>query len=237
MARVLSIAVMAGLTCEALALPTINVDFNSTDGSFGTYSGTAAAPDPGTIWNGVPIGPEAGAPLIAGFASGSLVTSTGAASTVTLSLGNFRVYEADERPASLASALMTDFAYQQNLGPGGVDSTFSLSNLNPGSTYDLYLYAQNGGYSNTATIFAINGFSQTATNPGFEPGAFVQDQNYVLYLGLVPSGGTIAGTFNDAAAANNAAFNGLQLVEHVPEPTAIALLASAGLLVVSRRRS
>jgi hypothetical protein len=134
LARVLSFAAIVGLSCEALALPTINVDFNSTDGTAGTYSGIGAAPDPGTIWNGLPVGAEAGAPLVAAFASGALVTSTGAVSPVTVTLGNFRVYEADERPASTAPALMTDFAYQQNLGPGGPDATFSIDHLTPLTT-------------------------------------------------------------------------------------------------------
>jgi len=231
---------MALLSGAASGQTTINVDFNTTDGSSPTYSGLGAAPDIGTTWNGLGIGAEAGGAINPSFTSGALLTSTGTASAVTVSLGSFKAYESDENfgTTTPAPALMTDFAYQQNLGPGGPDSTFSLANLNPSFTYDLYLYSQNGGYANTATIFTVNGISQTATNLGTPPPGFVLNENYVLFLGLVADGsGTISGTFNDVAAANNGAFNGLQLVEIVPEPTAVALLAFASLLTVRRRRS
>jgi hypothetical protein len=214
---------------------TINVDFNTSDGSAGTFSGVAAAPDPGTTWNGVVVGAEGGNPLVGTFTSGALVTSTGAASTVTVSLGNYRNYDANENPASANSGLMTDFVYQQTLGPGGPNSTFAINNLNPAFTYDLYFYAQNAGYSNTATIFTIGAASLTATNTA-ALGTFVQGTNYVKFTGIAPSGaGTISGTFNDAAAANNAAFNGLQIVQ-VPEPVVVSMLAAVSLLAFRRRR-
>ncbi|HWB06604.1 MAG TPA: PEP-CTERM sorting domain-containing protein [Verrucomicrobiales bacterium] len=217
---------------------TINIDINSSDGGFGTYSGMAAAPAAGTIWNGFVAGPEGGSPLVGSVTSGPLVTSTGVASSVTVTLGNFRVYEANENSASTAPALFTDFVYQQNLGPGGPNSTFSINGLTPGITYDLYFYAQNGGYSNTATGFTIGATSLTATNPvgGGDPGGIIQNVNYVKFTGVAPSaGGVISGTFNDIAPANNAAFNGLQIVE-VPEPGSAALLGLAALAAVRRRR-
>ncbi len=39
----------------------INVDFNSIGQPSGTYVGTAAAPDSGTIWNGVALRPRTSA--------------------------------------------------------------------------------------------------------------------------------------------------------------------------------
>jgi len=206
---------MAALAWTASADTTINVDFNRTTTSSGTYSGVAAAPDTGTVWNGVAIG---SGPLVSTFVSGALSTSTGAASGVTVSLGNFQTYDGSERPAALATALMTDFAFQQTLGPNGPNSTFSINNLDPALNYDVYLYSQNAGYASTATIFTINGISKTATNGG-NTGSFSQDVNYVVFLGLTPdASGTISGAFNDFAAANNAAFNGLQLVQRGVAP-------------------
>src|SRR5688500_5039777 len=76
------IAAMAALSYVAPAATTINVDLNTSDGSFATYSGTAAAPDTGTFWNGFAIGPEAG-PVTVGSASGALLTSGEFPSPVT----------------------------------------------------------------------------------------------------------------------------------------------------------
>ena len=72
---------------------TINVDFNTTAAASTTYSGTAAAPDSGTTWNGVAIVPGAT------FTSGALLASDGSATPVTVSLGNFLSYNAAEKPA------------------------------------------------------------------------------------------------------------------------------------------
>lgn len=220
------------------AARTINVDFNTSDGSGGTYSGQAAAPNSGTVWNGLALGAETGGPLVSTFTSGALVASDGSTATpVTVTLGNFKVYEADENQPAAATLLMTDFAYQQDLGTAGPDSTFSINNLDTAFTYDLYLYSQNGGYAGTATRFTIDGISRIATNGG-NVGSLVEDTNYVLFQGLRPDAfGAIAGTFNSAKDADNGAFNGFQLVQiPIPEPTALSLLALAGLLSLRHRR-
>jgi hypothetical protein len=224
----------------ASAATTINVDFNNGNGAYPTYSGEAAAPaSGGTTWNGFNIGSGGG---IVSTTSAPLVTSTGSATNVTVTLGNYNTYVASENPAVLAPNLMTNFAYQPVLGPGGANSTFSINNLNPASSYDIYIYSQNAGYSETATIFTIGGVSKTATNTGGTtggPNSFTLNGNYVLYSGITPNGaGTISGLFNDFKPADNAAFNGLQIVLAVPEPSVLPLVGLAsGLLLRRRRRS
>jgi hypothetical protein len=218
----------------ANAARTINVDFNTTNGTSGSYSGTAVALNAGTIWNGVGIGAEDGS-VIGGFTSGTLLASDGSATSVAFSLGNFRAYDGDEAPAALAGALMQDFAYQPNLGPGGPDSAFSLSGLNTSFTYDLYLLAQNAGYAGTQTSFTINGVTKIASNGG-NIGSFVENTNYVLFQGLSPDAfGNIFATFNCPKPADNAAFTGFQLVA-IPEPATMAFLATGTVLALLRRR-
>ncbi len=92
-ARLFPLLLVVALSCGTSGATLINIDFNSSDGFFGTYAGMGAAPDAdgGTIWNGLPIGPEADAPLVANFTSGPLITSTGESSLVTISVGNFNV--------------------------------------------------------------------------------------------------------------------------------------------------
>lgn len=228
----LCIALM--MSCAATyGQTTINVDINGAAGS-GTYSGVAAAPDVGTIWNGIsPTGAE--------FTSGPLVDSMGAATPVTVSFGAYNAYAANENPAAFSSALLTDFVYQTVLGPNGPPGLFAINNLAPGAAYDLYFYAQNGGYSNTATSFTIGGDQLIATNsnsPGGPP-SFIENTNYVMFSGVVAdAGGAIVGEFNDVAAANNAAFNGLQIQQAaIPEPASIAsAIVAGGLLLVGGMR-
>lgn len=193
-----------------VASNTINVDFNTTAAASTTYSGTAAAPDTGTTWNGVAIVPGAAGST---FTSGPLVASDGAATPVTVSLSNFLSYNAAERPATLASALFTDFAYQRVLGPGGPNAGFAIKGLDPASSYDLYIYGQNGGYGSTINLFTIDGVTQYTTNAG-NIATLVKGTNYVVFSGLTPSAqGMITGVFNVAKVADNAAFNGLQIVK------------------------
>ena len=216
---------------------TINVDFNVTNGGAATtYSGTAAAPDAGTVWNGFTIGTKS-SPVTGTLTSAALNTSTGSPTGVTVTTGSYLSYLADENPAGFATTLFTDFAYQQVLGPGGPNSTFSINHLNPLSSYDIYVYAQNGGYSNTASTFTVGGITKIANNDLGPGGSFVENTNYVRFTGVVPDGsGVISGTFNDFEPANNAAFNGIQIVE-IPEPAGLSLGGLTGLLLLRRRRS
>jgi hypothetical protein len=230
-----SLCVALAMTCTAFGQRTINVDFNGAAGS-GTFVGVGAAPDLGTIWNGI-------SPPNNAFTSGPLVDSAGAATPVTVSLETYLEYAANENPADFSRLLLTDFVYQTVLGPNGPPSAFAINNLTPGGAYDLYFYSQNGGYSNTATSFTIGATQKVATNvPGnFGPDSFIENTNYVKFAGVVADPtGTIVGEFNDVAIANNAAFNGMQIQQvPIPEPASVASALIGGVLVVGaamRRR-
>jgi hypothetical protein len=226
----IGLCVALAISCAtAFGQVTINVDFNGAAGS-GTYVGVGAAPDAGTVWNGI-------SPPDIAFTSGPLVDSTGAPTPVTVSLETYFEYAANENAADFARALLTDFVYQTGgLGPNGISSAFAINNLTPGGAYDLYFYAQNGGYSNTETSFTIGATQKNAVNvPGSSgPDSFIENTNYVKFSGVIADGGgVIVGDFNVDQIANNAAFNGLQIQQvPIPEPASVATAVVGGCVLV-----
>jgi hypothetical protein len=224
-------------TAAIIQSDVLNVDFNVTNGSAGTYNSTAVVSGAGTKWNGVAIGNLL--VTIPSFSSGTLVNSVNdsggiASHSPTVSLTNFRPYDSGT-PAPLAPALMTDIAAgvsadtPSNPSPMG----FTITGLNNG-TYDLYLYSNNGSFSNSGSAFTVNGVTKTATNSGQT--TFVQGGNYVVYSGIVVSGGSLTGSVATTIAGNASSFNGFQLVI-LPEPTSAAVLfVAGGFLTVKRRR-
>jgi hypothetical protein len=221
----------------------INVDVNKVGGSDGTYSGVGAAPDTGTVWNGLTVGNNTGS----SYTVNNLQNSTGTTTGVSINLsttGLITSYDASENPAAFAPALLNDFAYNNQ----SLTNTITLSGLNSGDAYNLYIYAQNGGYDSGGGSYTIGGTTLEAANTGaLSSTAFIQGNNYVEFVGLTGSSSIVA-TENLADAGSGGAnyFNGLQLVDttpvvEAPEPSTVALLGLGALglafLVVRRRHS
>lgn len=209
----------------------VNVDFNVTDGAAGTYTGTAVAPDTGATWNGLAIGLQL--TTVASYTSPTLVHSFGGSTSVQVSLTNFRPFDSGGVSSSFAPALLNDIAAGVSADTPSTPSPmgFTISGLTSGGLYDLYLYSQNGGFNNAGTAFTINSVTKTVANPA--PASFSENLNYVKYLNLVATGGTISGTLQTTIDGNASAFNGFQIVE-VPEPT-VGLLVVAGCALLWRR--
>lgn len=75
------------------------------------------------------------------------------------------------------------------IGDTGVENFFALKGV-PAGTYDLYLYAQAG---NSTFYVALNESTPTVKSLTYLPlTAFVEDQNYVRYTLVVPSGSFIS---------------------------------------------
>jgi hypothetical protein len=217
----------------------------------GTYTSTGAAPDAGTTWNtwapstagtlGGPTGADT--PAVLAGTSPTLVNSLGAVpsvafgTNVTFSITgtNWNGYDWGYNTPPYAPALLGDGLYGG--GSLATAANFTIDGLVAFATYDLYLYSQNGGHQSQTTNFLVGGTTKQAANPGVAA-AFVNNQNYVVYVGIAADvSGQIAGKMwqNDG---NGSAFNGFQLVQSVPEPTAISLfgLGALGLFAVRRRR-
>jgi hypothetical protein len=205
---------------------TINVDFKSEPVPGGeplpTYVGTAAAPDLGTVWNGLD---RLGAG--AGFGSG-LVDSLGTPTSVTV-----------RYPGPPGGALLYDVPgpYSNLLGDMLMASTqdpapFSIHGLPANTRYRLYTY---GTWSEPGlgTEFAIADSDQNSLhtlNDGTVE-QLVEGVNYVVFTGLTSHAGGIHGTYGRLPGHAQGLFNGFQVT--VPEPSGVAWLAFAPML---RRR-
>lgn len=243
------IAVLLFGSAAIASAAVINVDFQSTDTAEGTYQGLGAYSDlpANTYWNAGDLGilpasvstyTSAALKDSAGGQTGVTVTLSGAISGASPWSSNSAVaydWGKSSRPTN-AFELLTDAAL---LPVGHGSTTLTINNLIAGGTYDLYLYQQSGKNDSCATTFTFGSVAKTATNTSaVYGGQFIENDNYVKYLGLVADGsGSISGTMAAAAPAWGA-INGLQLVSSAPEPNTVVLLITGllGILAYAWRR-
>ena len=234
----------------------INIDFDESS-TTSIYQGLAAAPDSAgaaAIWNRMT---GSGTTTLS---ASNLTDSSGNATGVGISLGiNGSYLQAGQQELGSAGAyedLMGDYVYLSSpTNTQVVTKSGSISGLDVGQLYDVYLYAQGDNFIETYSIgqnglFTINGVSkQTSwdgTNGG--DGALVEGIEYVRFRVAANAQGKIdfnwanvvSGPGGNVAVdldGNNSRFaviNAIQIVP-VPEPS-VALLGSVTLLGLLRRR-
>lgn len=223
----LAVLCFAGIATVSNA-EVINIDFNVTWWGT-TYSGTAVAPDAGTIWNSkifMATLEDGETPDPAGYTK--LVNSngdlTGAGINLPSTLGYANI---DYLSGHSAVDLMGDFQYVDS----GVANTVTINGL-IGTSYDLYLYGTGG--DGQYTTFTVNGASQETSQQLVETTDFVIGEDYVVFSSVAPTDDKLAITFTNGTDATYGIFNGLQIVGDfaaVPEPTTVALLSLGSLLI------
>ena len=244
-ATMATVVVAMAIACGAagtVRASTINVEL----GTDGNYAGTGAAPDTGTIWNQVYLGPSTTVNPGPTFVQGPVIleTSTGVSTAVTFSVTSYATYSGTTNNTPSVNPLLNNYNYIQ---PGWTNS-FTIAGLAAGSSYDLYLYGtngQNGAQPSTFTIGSTS-LSTTAGISGATSTTIPTTDNgisYVEFTGLNP---VFSSTNNDFEINGNwtsptgtyASFNGLQLVT-VPEPDGLGLTAigALGLLLLKRRKA
>jgi hypothetical protein len=167
---------------------TINVDFGSVTGY--DYTGLGAAPDAGTTWNHFNSGAQEG---VVNLSNAALVTSTGAASGVTLTC-NSSTYNWGG-----GGDLLTDYLFVAGYGT----RTISLSGIEANSAISLYLY---GSVNNSYSTFALSGANGGAT------GSTGLAADYALLNGTADGSGNVSFTFTTAGPSPYGNLNGFQLL-------------------------
>ena len=219
----------------------VNVNFEKfTPGGPGTPATESQLEGPGgglgTSWN----------QYAANSSSGTVVDSTGANTTVTVttnfSEGRFGNTTTD---LDVFHSTLTDFGRGQN-------RTVTVGGLSPSALYDVWVIAYRdsgtaverlGGYwtsVNTTTSTSTQLLSSVDTRNGT---SFQDGVNYLLFENVEADGGgnivfTGKGgeaTDPDFTADVRLGLSGLQ-INQVPEPSAVALFGIGGLLVLRRRR-
>ena len=217
----------------------INVNFNGFTGAADAGQVESSLEGPGgglgTSWNQFADEDSAG----------TLVTSTGAATTIEFT-SNFSEsrYNGDGPSLTMLRAALTDFGR-------GATRNLTITGLELGGIYDIWLVgyrdstaARERIVGNWATTNATTSSTdQLIDNRVGNNGAtFVDGYNYVLFENVVADGAgqivfdgkgaTILDGFDDDYRHG---LNGFQ-INAIPEPSSLALLGLGGLMVLRRRR-
>ena len=190
------------------------------------YTGTAAAPDTGTIWNYV-TAPLAGGSSQSLNASGFDYSDGSPASGITISSSvpvwswNEGSYSGltDNRVFNTIPSPFTGQTYPFSLTISGLDNSL---------TYNLYCYASNPSYATTYTVGSTSG---SAYGQLGDSNPFQATTDYALLSDLTPIAGAITIELSHFDLGTAAVIGGLQL-ETVPEPSTLivwSLLGTIGL--------
>ena len=220
----------------AMHLPrqVVNIDLQRTGDA--VYDDLGAAPDASnhTFWNAMNVSGASDASVTNLLASDGS-TATGFAIRVTGQHGTTGNYQ-NVSGNTLQGDRIWDTTLP-NLGGDGVGE-FTISGLDPGRSYDVYLYASEWGAEFTfdgRTLTAIGGTAggQAGGWDGETP-AWLKDTHYVLFED-VTAAGSLTGTFRVPNGENYATLAGIQIAVYIPEPGTFLLLAIAVIGLSLRR--
>jgi len=250
-----ALCVVLSATVAEAAL-TYNVDFNRNSNPVSnTYSGTAIAPDTGTVWNGV-TGSGSNGNFVLNAANdlldsqGNVGTADLTATTIYNSFSNLGGTAGAPVPSDLMYDYITLRGGNNPGNAGGVTLTFSDL---PVGRYKVYVYSagdsintgvgQDGQFDVAVANQVAGGISSAMTtglsrdiNAAGNPGV-----SWVAFDAQTTAGGSFSFQWNlvgdPLSTGNFSALTGIQ-IQQIPEPSAAFLLIAAvtGSMAVLRRR-
>ena len=196
-----------------------------------TYIGSGAAGG-GTVFNGVTHLAVSDGSSSATTGDEQTLTGTnlndsnGNPTSVDFTVGQVGLDTETAAPDTDAATLFNDYVFNHSAG-NSTNATFTLSDLQPGLTYDVYLYA---GFANVGNLSNTTITGGTAT-PFTASGVF-NSGNTAHYTVVADIFGKINGTMG----------SGTQIlagvtISYIPEPASLSLLAVGGLALLRRRHA
>ncbi len=202
------------VTLSLVTVPAVvNVNLVPPAGAY-VYTGTAAAPDPaGVVWNQVTEAALAAAPN----RELALADGDGLSSSITFTAGSF----AEWLPAFSADNGGGDNMQRTywHVGGGNVTPEFGFKNLDPGTTYEVYIYGvgTDFGTGNTELFSQVGGASKPVS-PVPDTGYPAVGEDYALFSGIK---GVTEVLFTSGEPGNTAVFSivsGLQIIKATEAP-------------------
>ena len=227
---VVAVAVALGVVAAAEAELIVNGDVR-----LNTYSGQGALADPGNNhWSGYNLADTNPDPVNPWIGRNNNIASDG---TTVTTIGWWINNASSGGDQSSANTNDVTNGYYFEL-----DKTMTLTfyNLNPGKTYDLYLYGCQDSFGGRGSTFTIGEVTKTTDGQlAGLAGGFKEGSTHAVFDGLSPDGSNkIVVNITNGPQGAIGFIDGFQIREVVPEPSTLALLAGAlfGLIAYAWRK-
>jgi len=225
--RVSALIVLFAIAMPAQAQVLVNGQFGDGSNSLnGTPSGGLIAPlaYSGTTWNELGVGNTTTA----------LLNSTGGSSGITYSVNDYNWGAAGSYTTDTLQLLKSmTYQYVNALHP--LDTALVFSGLSSADTYDIVISGNYDG-GDSGDKISIAGYGSQFTT-GTQLATFQLDQNYVEFLNVAPTSGSITVDITAPGGVGNAyQANGFQIQAEAPaetpEPSSLATMSLVGMAVL-----